>query len=156
MDGKVLFKERTVRCGVVKLVLGTPCTYLFFLLPGKVCCQNECENVYGNKQRGKIPDWHKTADKGRQRLIQSARRNLEEETRAGTCCPRSLTLHKPAESSQSVVIGVGGLEPVGNGGSWYFISLLKETDPWKAKDLGSIQVTLISTRPRTQYAHTVK
>lgn len=54
MDGKVLFKERTVRCGVVKLVLGTPCIYLFLLLPRKVCCQNEREDVYGNKQRGKF------------------------------------------------------------------------------------------------------
>lgn len=65
MDGKVLFKERTVRCGVIKLVLCTPCTYLFLLLPRKVYCQNECEDIYRNKQRGEIPGWHKTADKGR-------------------------------------------------------------------------------------------
>lgn len=132
MDGKVLFKERTVRCGVGKLVLGTPCTYPFLLLPRKVCCQNECENVYGNKQRGKIPDWHKTADKGRQRLIQSARRNLEEETRAGTCCPRSLILHKPAESSQNVVIGVGGLGACGEWRLVVFYLIVKGDRPMES------------------------
>lgn len=54
MNGEVLSKERAVRCGVVRLVLGTLCTYLLSYLLSFISLKREPSGV-GQSRLSSVP-----------------------------------------------------------------------------------------------------